>query len=135
MRTKKILAVLLIAIATVSCTSKTEFQISNQNIFEPSKTEGLELLNGTFYDVQVFQYINDELAGNIYVGDVAPNQISKKFVVSVKVEKLRIRAKYIPDHANPYKLDVEFVFSGFRYLEKGKNTVIVFDGNSTTVKI
>lgn len=126
-------ALILISVVSISCSSKTQFQIKNGlQLDESNKDSDIDILrklNGTMYATKAYMYVNDELAGDIYVGDIAPSSESAKITVPNNVDKIRIVFKFMPD-------DIEFmnefkVLVGYRYMEQGKTTAIFVDAHSS----
>jgi hypothetical protein len=109
---------------------KTTYQIINNM---EDQGDEIEYLDGTLWEVTVFCYIGDDIARQDNVDPVEPDGGESDMVeVKKEIEKVKVSFKLLPKASSLYDISAnnrKYVASFF-YLDKGKNTDIVIDGNT-----
>ena len=129
---KKLFVIAILFALAASCTKEpvTTYQITNN-------AEGYEhsdpYLNGTLYEVIVFHYIGEDIAGQQNLDPIAPDGgISKQVEVPDNIEKVKLSFKILPPESENYSSPVvvrKYVVA-FKYLTKGEHNDIMVDGGT-----
>ena len=109
---------------------KTTYQIINNNEFDYT---GFQYLDGTLWEVIVFKYIGDDVAGQENLDPINPDGGTTEMIeIDDKIEKIKVSFKLLPRESEYYDLssNVRKYVVSYTFLDKGENNVVIIDKNT-----
>lgn len=132
---KRIFYFAAILLVFMSCSkdeeeTKTTYEIINNSEYFDSSCE---YLDGTLWEVVVFQYIGDDIAKQENIDPIEyGGGTSGKLVIGDNIEKIQVSFKMLPKESPYYGLPFnnrKYVVA-YKFMEKGKNNVVTIDGST-----
>ena len=131
----KKLFLLLTLFAVVSCSEEdvpevkiTSYQITNNmDTYESD----YEFLDGTLYDVIVFKFIEDDLAGEDQLDAISPDGGTSDVIeIDEQVTKIKVSFKFLPERSEQYDLAERRYLASYTFITKDINNEVEINGNS-----
>lgn len=107
--------------------SETTIQIRNE--IQKMRTRPVEL-DGTLYDVVVYEFKRGDLIGHKNIGNIEPEGGNTGKIRMEEAEKVKIGFYFLPKEFQPEDMVEMYYTSGYFYIKKNKNKMIVIDGNT-----
>lgn len=124
---KKIFLLACILVLFVSCKKTTTYQIVNNSSFDTSQ----EYLDGSLYEVRVFEYIGDDIVKQDNISKISyGGGISKEIEVENDVQKVKVSFRMVPPESTYYESFSRVYVVAYSYLKEGENTIITIDNNT-----
>ena len=120
---KKILLFsMLVSIVFVGCKKETTYQVFNN--CSPHKSEIEPLLNGTLYEVVIFEYLGEDIVMQKNVKKIEVGKKSEEFIMHGKAEKIKVSFVMIPKESQFYNiLGTRYYTVQYFYFDEGKLTL------------
>jgi len=141
---KKFLSLLTLALVFYSCSknddSEPEIKITTYQVIsnvEKQETT-VEYLDGTMYEVVVFKFIGDDLAGEDSLDPIAPGKVSNKITISEDIEKIKLSFKFVPRESSVYDSAERRYLASYTFINKNSENKVVLKESSmlqSTLKI
>lgn len=132
----KKLLLLLSVFVLVSCskddeeTSNTSYQIINNAHFENSNIEGAD---GTLYDIIVFKFIGDDVAGEDNLDNIPANGGTSDVIpIDERIDKIKVSFKLIPEEADQYDISDRMYTTSYTFITDGQVNTVTISNNTAT---
>jgi hypothetical protein len=118
---KLLLFIVFTSILLIGCKKDTIYQIYNNCSVYHSDVD--PLLNGTFYEVVVLEYLGEDIVMQKNIKKIEVGKKSEEFTMHGKAEKIKISFELLPKESAFYGVTSRLYTAQYFYLEPGKLTL------------